>query len=206
MTYKKLYIVRHGETEYNRKRMVQGSGIDAPINEKGQQQALAFYNAYKGYPFKKAYVSTLVRTQQSIQSFLDKGLSYEALSGLDEINWGNKEGASFSAEAHGEYLRITNAWNSGDLDVCIDGGESPNEVMARQKLAMEKIMSDGFENILICMHGRAMRILICWLLGYPLDKMDMFEHTNLGLYKLTHTGSMFSVDWANETSHLIGIN
>ncbi|MEM8893303.1 MAG: histidine phosphatase family protein, partial [Bacteroidota bacterium] len=61
MTYKRLYIVRHGETEYNRKRMVQGSGIDAPINEKGQRQAQAFYNAYKEYPFQKAYISKLQR-------------------------------------------------------------------------------------------------------------------------------------------------
>lgn len=186
--------------------MVQGSGIDAPINEKGQRQAQAFYNAYKEYPFQKAYISKLQRTYQSIQPFLDGGLSYESLDGLNEISWGNKEGASFSMEAHGEYLRITEAWNSGDLDVSIGGGESPNQVMQRQKEAIETIMSDGNETVLICMHGRAMRILICWLLGYPLSKMDMFEHSNLGLYRLTFTGSMYTVDWSNETSHLSEIN
>ncbi len=52
------------------------------------------------------------------------------------------------------------------------------------------------------MHGRALRILLCQLLNYPLKGMDLFEHTNLGLYLLEFTGSMFSVNKYNDVSHL----
>ena len=186
--------------------MVQGSGIDAPLNDTGYLQAQAFYNAYKDYPFEKGFVSNLIRTHQSIDQFKSDGLPIQIESGLDEINWGNKEGSTFSPESHSEYQRITQAWTNGSLDELITDGESPNQVMARQKTAMANILSGKEEHILICMHGRAMRILICWLLGYSLSKMDMFEHANLGLYKLTYTGSMFSLDIANETSHLDSIN
>ncbi|MEQ9297476.1 MAG: histidine phosphatase family protein [Cyclobacteriaceae bacterium] len=206
MKYKRLYIVRHGETEYNRKRMVQGSGIDAPLNDTGRLQANAFYEAYKDYPFEKAFVSALIRTHQSIERFTSNGLPCQVESGLNEINWGNKEGSTFSPEAHNEYQRITNAWINGSLDEAITDGESPNQVMVRQKVAMQNILSGNERNVLICMHGRAMRILICWLLGYQLSKMDMFEHANLGLYRLTYTGSIFALDWANETAHLDGLS
>jgi broad specificity phosphatase PhoE len=182
--------------------MVQGSGIDAPLNETGRQQALAFYDAYKDYPFDKVFVSKLIRTHQSVEGFTSNGLPFQVESGLDEINWGNKEGSTFSPESHNEYQRITRAWTRGSLDEAITDGESPNQVMERQRVAMQVILSGNEKNVLICMHGRAMRVLICWLLGYPLSKMDMFEHSNLGLYRLTYTGGMFALDWANETSHL----
>ena len=54
------------------------------------------------------------------------------------------------------------------------------------------------------MHGRAMRILLTLMLNYPLKSMDTFEHSNLGLYELTYTGTMFTVDKFNDTSHFNG--
>lgn len=41
---KDIYLIRHGETDYNRMRVVQGSGIDADLNELGNKQARAFLN------------------------------------------------------------------------------------------------------------------------------------------------------------------
>jgi broad specificity phosphatase PhoE len=55
------------------------------------------------------------------------------------------------------------------------------------------------------MHGRAIRILLCQLLHYPLKSMDMFEHENLCLYLLNYTGSMFTVEKYCDTKHLKGI-
>ena len=75
--------------------------------------------------------------------------------------------------------------------------------MERQKKAFSNIMDKNEEKtILISMHGRAMRILITWLLNYELKNMDMFDHQNLCLYELTYTGSMYRIDQFNEVSHL----
>jgi broad specificity phosphatase PhoE len=56
--------------------------------------------------------------------------------------------------------------------------------------------------VLVCMHGRAIRILLCILLNYPLKSMDMFEHENLCLYLLEYDGSTFNIRLHNDISHL----
>lgn len=183
--------------------MVQGSGIDAPLNENGRLQANKFHAAYGRESFDKIYISSLQRTYQSVEKFIDQGISYEKLSGLNEISWGSQEGKEFSEESSKLYHQTVTDWKGGNLDATVGGGESPNQVMARQKEAMEIILSNPDERkVLICMHGRAMRIMLTWMLNYGLEKMDMFEHSNLGLYEVIHTGTMFRIDRFNDTSHL----
>ena len=71
------------------------------------------------------------------------------------------------------------------------------------KPAVDHIMSKTEEQtILVCMHGRAIRILLCILLNYPLKSMDMFEHENLCLYLLEYDGSTFTIRLHNDISHL----
>jgi len=94
-------------------------------------------------------------------------------------------------------------WQLGNTSKRIEYGESPEDVASRQKPVIDHILSQSQEQtILICMHGRALRILLCQLLHYPLRSMDLFEHENLGLYLLSFTGTMFSVVKHNDTQHL----
>jgi probable phosphoglycerate mutase len=58
------------------------------------------------------------------------------------------------------------------------------------------------KTILICMHGRAMRVLLCRLLHYPIQHMDLFEHHNLCLYRIDYTGSMFTIKQHMSIDHL----
>ncbi len=202
MKTKKIFLVRHGQTDYNLKGVAQGSGIDAPINATGRQQAKAFFQTYKDIPFDKVYTSVLQRSIQSVQSFIALDIPHEKLLGLNEISWGNREGKSFvSGEDH--YKVVTNAWKNGDVDAKIEAGESPLEVQKRQKIALTHILSQEKEDtILICMHGRAMRILLCLMLNYNLKHMDLFSHSNLGVYKINYNGSSFSIESANDVRHL----
>jgi len=201
---KKIFVIRHGQTDYNKNNMVQGSGIDAPLNEEGFRQAELFWQAYKDYPFDVIYTSALQRTQQSVQKFLDAGLPHVIFEGLNEINWGHKEGKPFSREEHDHYLQVVKAWQEGELHVLIEGGESPLDVQRRQEVVLKYLLEEEEgENILICMHGRAMRILLCYMLNYSLQNMDYFEHDNLGLYEISWTGSMFVVDRYNDRRHLM---
>jgi len=199
---KKIYIIRHGETDYNKKGMVQGSGIDAPLNDTGRAQAQAFYEKFKDVDFDKIYTSKLVRTGETVSGFITDGKPVEVVDGLEEISWGNQEGVAFTPETSTIYQETTKRWTEGELDLKIEGGESPVEVMERQKKAMDYILNQDGETILICTHGRAMRILLTWLLKYPLTQMDNFEHTNTGLYILNYTGELFSLETFNDTSHL----
>ncbi|WP_454802600.1 histidine phosphatase family protein [Mucilaginibacter phyllosphaerae] len=201
---KTLYIVRHGQTDLNKKGIVQGRGRDTDLNDEGRQQANQFYKAYKDVPFNKIYISKLKRTQQSIQQFIDLGIPYEKLAGLDELAWGIHEGQPATPETKAAFLDLMRNWLDGNLDVKFEGGESPNEVKARQLQALDTIMSHPEETtVLICMHGRALRLLMCILTEQPLTKMDTFPHQNLVLYKVTYDGNKFSIVEANNAKHLL---
>jgi len=200
---KKIYLVRHGQTDYNLKGIVQGSGIDSSLNEKGKAQAQAFYQSYKDTPFDKVYTSALRRTHESVKSFLDDGLPHQIVPELNEINWGIREGVKITPEEDAYYHDVIRQWQEGNTTLRIEGGESPQDVFENQTKAIEIMLANTTEDIiLVCMHGRAMRILLCQMLNYPLKCMDLFEHSNLCLYKLTYTGSMFTVEAFNNTDHL----
>ena len=158
---KTLYIVRHGQTDLNKQGIVQGRGMDTDLNDEGRKQAQLFYRAYKHVPFDKIYISNLKRTQQSIQPFIDLGIPYEKLPGW--MNWpgGYHEGQASTPENKAAFLQIMRDWLDGKLDSKFEGGESPNEVKARQLEALKIIMSHPEEKtVLICMHGRALRLFL----------------------------------------------
>ncbi|MEQ8337218.1 MAG: histidine phosphatase family protein [Cyclobacteriaceae bacterium] len=206
MKNKKIYLLRHGETEYNRLGMVQGSGIDAPLNETGVRQASAFFDAYKEISFDKVYITPLIRTRQTVKGFLDLSIPVEVVEGLREISWGDQEGVPFTEESGRVYKETVKRWSGGELDLKIATGESPKEVMNRQKPAIEYILSkEDEETILICTHGRAMRILLCWVMEKSLTEMEQFGHSNCGVYILNYDGASFSIEQSNETTHLNGI-
>ncbi|MBC7922614.1 MAG: histidine phosphatase family protein [Ferruginibacter sp.] len=203
MKSKQIYLIRHGQTDFNKRGIVQGSGIDSDLNALGRAQAEAFYRAYHGIPFDKVYTSALKRSIQSVQRFLDAGLPWESHAGLNEINWGYREGKVITPEEDAYYYDVIRRWETGEEGLRIQGGESPLDVRGRQQAVLDVILSRREEEIvLICMHGRAMRILLTTLLRYPLSAMNLFEHHNLCLYKLHYTGSLFSVELFDDTAHL----
>ncbi len=207
MSPKKIYLIRHGQTDYNKNSVVQGSGIDSELNELGRAQAEAFYHQYKDVAFDKVYTSALKRSIQSVHKFIEKGLPHEKHTGLNEINWGDKEGQKITPEGDAYYFHMLEEWRKGNVSLPIQGGESPQDVFDRQKPVLDLILSRPEEsNILICMHGRAMRVLLCMMLNYPIQEMDRFEHQNLCLYTLNYTGSMFQVERFNDTEHLSELN
>ena len=201
-----IYLIRHGETAYNKLGVVQGSGIDADLNATGLAQADAFFEMYKSIPFQKIYISKLKRTYQTVRNFIDLGMPYEELIGLNEISWGEKEGKIPNSQENATYAELLDAWAQGQTHVAAVGGESPEQVIERQKIALEIILKNTTENlILIAMHGRAMRILLTQLLNVPLNQMDNFEHTNTCLYllKYTYQNASFELLKANDVTHLI---
>jgi probable phosphoglycerate mutase len=206
LSKKKIYLIRHGQTDYNLKGIVQGSGVDTDINETGRKQADAFYEKYKDVSFDKIYTSKLKRTTQSVQKFINKGILSEAHLGLNEISWGDKDGKIVTSKDASVYWDMIAEWNKGNVDERITGGESPLEVQKRIRIVLEIILAREEEKtVLICMHGRAMRIFLATVLNYDLKCMDQFAHNNLGLYELTFTGTMFTVDKFNDLEHLEGI-
>lgn len=207
MATQKIYLVRHGQTDYNLQGIVQGSGIDASLNATGNAQAEAFFRAYGDIDFSVVHTSQLNRSKESVAGFIKKGIPHEVHAALNEISWGNREGQRITPEEDEYYHWLLDQWQNGKTSIAIEGGESPDDVARRQKpfVDMLRSMSSG-RPILICMHGRAMRVLLCQLLNYPLRCMDMFQHRNLCLYLLHRTKAQFVVEAYDNTEHLALMN
>ncbi|MEL7120835.1 MAG: histidine phosphatase family protein [Bacteroidota bacterium] len=200
--HKLLYILRHGETEYNRKKMVQGSGVDSSLNETGQKQAAAFFKKYGDIPFELLITSKLKRTHETMSPFIQTGLPWLQMSEINEISWGDHEGKKSTPDMIEKYMEVVNAWNSGQYNVSLANGESALELGTRMQKFVEHIKARPEKKILVCSHGRAMRAMMAVLQNLPLSTMDNFHHTNTGLYLVRFTGQDFLFEKENDVSHL----
>ena len=152
-----LYIIRHGETDFNKQGIVQGRGVNSDLNKIGRHQAKQFFKAYHHVEFDKIITSTLKRTHQTVESFINKGIPWEQDPGFDELDWGINEGRAATPEMKEEFYQLTKNWMEGNLTLKFPGGENPIEVNERQKNVIQKLLAehDQLNKVLICMHGRA---------------------------------------------------
>ncbi len=200
---KTVYIIRHGQTDLNKQGIVQGRGMDTDLNAYGILQAEAFYQAYKHVPFDKVYTSTLKRTHQTVHKFIESGIPWVQYPGLDELAWGIYEGQESTDETKLAFGTMMRNWTSGELHYKFENGESPLEVKERQLVVLENLIEDNNDqNILICMHGRALRLFLCLLTNRPISEMDHFPHFNTSLYKVEYDGREFKIIDFNNTDHL----
>lgn len=200
-------MIRHGQTEYNLLGIVQGSRVNTSLNDKGIRQSKAFYNFYKDVKFDRIYTSKLNRSIETVQPFIDLGITWESYEGLNEISWGDKDGMKVTVSENKYYHQVIKRWREGEVDLRIEGGDSPLDVAKRQQPIIDLIKSrDEDENILICMHGRAIRIILCLLTNSDLKLMDKFEHENLCLYMLEYNEAEgFKLLKRNNIEHLLAV-
>lgn len=202
---KEIFIIRHGQTDYNRRGIIQGSGIDSEINETGKLQARAFYEAYQDKPFQLIITSDLQRTHQTVAGFIDRGIPWIRKPEINEISWGKYEGVERSEETVRVFDHIVGSWQSGQFDVRPEAGESAAELESRLLTFVEFLKNRPESNILVCTHGRTLRCLMCILEGRDISLMDEYMHDNTGLYKLHFKDRQFHTALKNDVMHLRGI-
>lgn len=202
MSTKTIYIVRHGETEYNRRGIIQGSGVNSELNATGRQQARAFYEHYKHIPFDAVLTSKLIRTHQTVKHFIDAGLPWEQFGEINEMNWGVHEGKESTPEMVEEYRAIKGQWSDGRYEVRIRGGESAAELAERLQRFKKHLCQRPESCLLICSHGRAMSALMSVLREEELKLMNRYIHHNTGLWRTQYQDGLFHFEIENDTAHL----
>ncbi|KAI9550697.1 phosphoglycerate mutase family protein [Daphnia sinensis] len=108
-------IKQIGRHPVERDTLYKGRGMNTELNEKGRAQAEAFYQAYKDVPFDKIYTSTLKRTHQTVQKFIDNHIPWVQFPGLDELGWGIHEGQESTEKLRSDFHEITEHWKAGNL-------------------------------------------------------------------------------------------
>ncbi|MFY0683721.1 MAG: histidine phosphatase family protein [Balneola sp.] len=195
---KHLYIVRHGETEFNKLQKMQGRGINASLNDKGRVQAASISEFLKEKPITKIVTSSLNRAMESAQPLSALFDSHpENHADLDEMNFGILEGKPFE-DVKQDLQFLHNNWSEGNLDIAPDDGESPKEVFDRANAKVLQILkSSKDEHVVFVVHGRLIRILLSEWLGLGLQNMHKIEHQN---------GAINHLRWANEKFEAVELN
>jgi broad specificity phosphatase PhoE len=119
---KLLYIVRHGETDFNRERIIQGSGVDTRLNATGHGQAKKFFERYQDIPFDVLITSKLRRTHETMHPFIEKGLPWEQFEEINEMNWGIHEGKKGTPEMIKSYQDMNRSVANRQLRCSPPGG------------------------------------------------------------------------------------
>lgn len=200
-----LYFVRHGQTDYNKKGIVQGSGIDSSLNEAGRAQAKAFFGKYRHLAFDQVFASQLQRTHQTLAPWTSEGgYSLRKDAGLNELNWGVHEGKEPSAAQKQEFYDTLALWADGQLSSKVVQGESPIEAWNRAEGFFTQLRKDYLNhNLLLCSHGRQLRVILSNLIDQDMTKMEKYSHHNTGLsiVKIDREGKAHA-ELVNDTSHL----
>lgn len=188
-----LYLARHGETEYNRLRIMQGRQINASLNEAGRDQARYLADRFTDTPLNAIYASTLVRAIQTAGTVAEKQpapLSVRCLPEFDEMSWGRYEGMPPSLELEDMLHRAFGWWEAGDFASRVEGGESILDVQQRAMSGLQSLLKrhDG-QRILLVAHGRLIRVLLASILpGYGLGRMNEIGHANTSVNEIVFDG------------------
>jgi broad specificity phosphatase PhoE len=201
-----LYLVRHGETEYNRRGLMQGQRIDAPLNRNGIAQARALGERFCPVALDAIYVSPLRRAMETARPVIDchADVPLHVDGELAEMSWGELEGRSI--DEVGDTLRfLAGRWKQGAFDDRVGGGESILDVASRARRALDRILERhaGGDTVLAVTHGRYLRVLLATALPeVGLERMDRFPHANTGVYRIVRDNGSNRLDLTNCTEHL----
>lgn len=199
-----LYFVRHGQTDFNKRGIVQGSGVDSELNDLGRLQATAFFRHYRKVRFEGVYASLLQRTHQTLSPWAEQGYSFVKHPGLNELNWGIHEGIQPTPEQHRQFRATLQRWADGDLAAKVERGESPLEAWNRAEGLFRQLRRDYLNhNLLLCSHGRQLRVVLSSLIDGDLRHMEKYAHQNTGLtiVKIDREGKAH-LELLNDTRHL----
>ena len=141
---KTLYLMRHGETLFNRLQLIQG-WCDSPLTELGRSQAeqARAYFEQNGIHFDYLYSSTSERACETLE-LVSKRSDYKRLKGLKEFNFGRMEGKP-------EYLhpnRRSEQKGHGDFYLQYDG-ESDSQLEERVKQTIDTLVEEAEEGATI---------------------------------------------------------
>ncbi|CAN5139436.1 histidine phosphatase family protein [soil metagenome] len=163
-----LALVRHGETDWNAQKRLQGSS-DIPLNDTGRAQVRATAVSMRGDEWDFIVCSPLSRARESAE-ILGAELGIEVIGQLPAIverDYGPAEGLQDSEELRA--LRIPGGFI---------GAETEEEVSARSTEALTELVSTHRgKRIIVVAHGTLIRLAMKTLTGEPIDTISNAAHS-----------------------------
>lgn len=159
--YCTLYIVRHGQTEWNVKELTQGE-TDIPLNSEGIKQAKKLRKKLKDLDYDAVFSSDLIRAKQTAETInLEKKLAIKTTKALRERRYGKLEGTPYREmrEFHDTWEKLNKTERENYRPY--EGYETDEEIIGRYITFLREVavLYSG-KNVLIVSHGGVMRVLL----------------------------------------------
>ena len=161
-----LWLVRHGETDWNIEKRFQGQ-TDVPLNANGRLQARELAVQLDGIHFDAIFSSDLSRARETAEILAARVLLPVQLDPrLREIRHGAWEGQTLDPDKSVEMRSLY----ADPLDAHAPGGETLSQVAARTRLALDKIASSyPDQRVLVVAHGVSLGVILCQAEGLSLS-------------------------------------
>lgn len=199
---KKLYLVRHGESEWNILKKVQGQQ-DIPLTENGLQQAKLIANRLVNEKIDKIYSSDLIRAYKTAQIIGNKlNLEVIPMKELREINFGKWEGLTGDIISS-KYNKEHCLWLKEPEKLQIEGAETLKQLQDRAMEGINKIINDNnVDNILIVSHSATLKMIILGLLNMDISHYKNLSLGNVSLSIIENRKYNRVLSLFNDTNHL----
>lgn len=184
----KLYIIRHGQTDWNIAKKIQGRQ-DIPLNERGRYQAGCLKKAMENRPVTAVFSSPQIRAMETAKAVaLSSGSAVIPVKDLMEINYGSWEGKT-EEELLQEDRALYEAWWSHPAETAPPGGESISQVNERCQKAWKEIKPQLTGDAAIVAHGGLLAHFMEQLLGSE----------SVAASTVAHNASITTIEYEPET-------
>ncbi len=198
-----LWLVRHGETDWNLERRIQGSA-DVPLNRSGEVQAQRLGERLAQIDFDRIIASDLLRTRHTAEiAFPDRIVDTDRR--LREIDMGRFEGLQWDALSD-EERSLQSRWFAGPYHLPVPGGESSDDLKRRVAAWVDELPPTG--RVLAVTHGGTIASALHFVVGRPQPRAWngsggwSFRLDNTSVTRLQIIDHHVIVKVVNDSSHL----
>ncbi len=199
----KLLLVRHGETEWNRVRRIQGARSDTPLSEAGIAQAEMLSRALQHVGISHIYSSPMGRAMTTAAAVArPHNLPVIKVDGFKEIDAGDYEGKIAGSPPGVMLSNILVRDGNGDMPR-LPGGESLVDLQARAWPPLREIISRHNSGIVVVTsHYFTILTLICSILGFPIDTAARMTMGTASITTIRCTSKSATLLTFDDTCHL----
>ena len=179
-----IILIRHGETEWNSQKRMQGHS-NSDLSSVGQAQIQALGQWMKNVPFDLIYSSDSLRAKQTAEAITQfSGHELQFDQRLREKNLGVFEGLT-SEEARERHPEVFRLFKTAGSKYVIDEGESTQQLQDRALEIVNEIrIKHPEERVLLVTHGGFIRVVMKHSLGLSLETPTRFLIRNNGVFRL----------------------
>lgn len=198
------YLVRHGETEWNRKGRIQGHS-DVPLNDHGRRQAKILAKRLAGCKFSAVYASDLSRATETARAIVgDSEVPIKTDPDLREFSYGEWEGLTLEEVETQHPTTLADRIGMGNDAFAAPCGEDTGQVLDRVRhfFARTAKRHEDDEIILVVAHGGSIRALLVCLLDLTDDRFWSSQVDCGSLSGISNQPSGRMLELWNDTTHL----